>query len=52
VAHYTLCRVHEAQRTAPAVVLGVADRVWTLGDSIDADVAPAVLSRLNWSLAL
>jgi hypothetical protein len=36
VAHYNLCRVHEAQRTAPAVVLGVADRVWTLGDSIDA----------------
>jgi hypothetical protein len=36
VAHYNLCRVHEAQRTAPAVVLDVADRVWTLGDSIDA----------------
>jgi hypothetical protein len=28
-------RVHEALRTTPAVALGVADRVWTLGDLID-----------------
>jgi len=36
VSHYNLCRVHEALRTTPAVALGVADRVWTIGDLIDA----------------
>lgn len=36
VVHYNLCRVHEALRTTPAVALGVADRVWTIGDLIDA----------------
>lgn len=36
VAHYNLCRVHEALRTTPAVALGVAERVWSLGDLIDA----------------
>jgi hypothetical protein len=36
VAHYNLCRVHEALRTTPAVALGVADRIWTIGDLIDA----------------
>src|SRR5262249_37685575 len=36
VAHYNLCRVHEALRTTPAVTLGIADRVWTIGDLIDA----------------
>jgi hypothetical protein len=36
VAHYNLCRVHEALRTTPVGVLGVADRVWTIGDLIDA----------------
>ena len=32
VGHYNLCRVHEALRTTPAVALGIADRVWTIGD--------------------
>ncbi|MDH2385494.1 hypothetical protein [Bradyrhizobium sp. CER78] len=36
VAHYNLCRVHEALRTTPAVALGVAERVWTIGDLLDA----------------
>lgn len=36
VAHYNFCRVHEAHRTTPAVALGVADRVWTIGDLLDA----------------
>jgi IS1 family transposase len=36
VAHYNLCRVHEALRTTPAVALGVVDRVWTIGNLIDA----------------
>lgn len=36
VTHYNLCRVHEALRTTPAVALGLADRVWTIGDLIDA----------------
>lgn len=39
VAHYNLCRVHEALRTTPAVALGVADRVWAIGDLLDAVLA-------------
>jgi IS1 family transposase len=39
VAHYNLCRVHETIRTTPAVALGVADRVWTIGDLLDAALA-------------
>src|SRR5690606_19355889 len=36
VAHYNLCRVHETLRSTPAQALGVADRVWTIGDLLDA----------------
>jgi hypothetical protein len=32
VAHYNLCRVHEALRSTPAIALGIADRVWTIGE--------------------
>lgn len=41
VAHYNLCRVHESLRTTPAVQLGITDRVWSLGDMIDAALAVA-----------
>ena len=30
VAHYNLCRLHEALRTTPAKALGVADRTWSI----------------------
>ena len=39
VAHYNLCRVHEALRTTPAKVLGVADHVWSIGELLDAALA-------------
>ena len=39
VSHYNLCRVHEALRTTPGVALGIADRVWTIGDLLDATLA-------------
>ena len=39
VTHYNLCRTHEALRTSPAVALGIADRVWTIGDLLDAALA-------------
>ena len=39
VAHYNLCRVHEALRSTPAMALGIADRVWTIGDLLDAALA-------------
>ena len=35
-AHYNLCRVHESLRSTPAMALGIADRVWTIGDLIEA----------------
>lgn len=36
LAHYNLCRVHDAHRVTPAMQLGVTDHVWTLGELIDA----------------
>ena len=41
IAHYNLCRVHESLRTTPAIQLGITDRVWSLGDLIDAALAVA-----------
>jgi hypothetical protein len=41
VAHYNLCRVHEALRTTPAKALGVAERAWTIGQLVDAALAVA-----------
>lgn len=41
VAHYNLCRVHEALRTTPAKAIGVADRAWSIGQLVDAALAVA-----------
>jgi IS1 family transposase len=39
VAHYNLCRIHEALKTTPAKALGLTDRAWTIGNLIDAALA-------------
>jgi IS1 family transposase len=39
VAHYNLCRVHEALKMTPAKALGVVDRTWAIGELIDAALA-------------
>jgi IS1 family transposase len=39
VAHYNLCRVHESLRSTPAMALGIADRVWTIADLLQAALA-------------
>lgn len=39
VTHYNLCRVHEALRTTPGVAISIADRVWTIGDLLDATLS-------------
>jgi hypothetical protein len=36
VAHYNLCRPHESLRQTPAMALGLADHVWSIGELIDA----------------
>lgn len=36
VAHYNLCRYHESIRMTPAMQLGVADHIWTIGELIEA----------------
>jgi IS1 family transposase len=36
VGHYNLCRVHETLRITPAMALGVADHIWTVGELIEA----------------
>src|SRR6266851_6968105 len=47
VAHYNLCRVHNALKTTPAKALGVADRTWSVAQLVDAAlaVAPALIWR-------
>jgi len=39
VAFYNLCRLHESLRSTPAMALGIAERVWTIGDLLDAALA-------------
>ncbi len=36
VVFYNLCRTHEALRMTPAMALGITDRVWSIGDLIEA----------------
>jgi IS1 family transposase len=36
VAFYNLCRTHEALKMTPAMALGVTDKVWSVGDLIEA----------------
>jgi hypothetical protein len=40
VVHYNLCRVHEPHgNMTPAMSLGIADHVWSLGELIDVALA-------------
>jgi len=39
VGYYNLVRRHETLKATPAMALGVTDRVWTIGDLIDAALA-------------
>lgn len=41
VAHYNLCRTHEALRTTPAKALGLADKAWSIAQLVDAALAVA-----------
>lgn len=41
VAHYNLCRVHEALRTTPAKALGLAERPWSIAQLVDAALPAA-----------
>jgi hypothetical protein len=47
VAHYNFCRVHEAltpnarNQNTPAMAIGVADHVWSIGELLDAAIAIA-----------
>lgn len=36
VAHFNLCRIHEALRITPAMAMGITDRVWSIGELVDA----------------
>ena len=47
VAFYNLCRAHEALRSTPAMALGIADRVWTIGELIDAALKAVPQSPLR-----
>ena len=54
VAHFNLCRVHAARRQTPAMALGIADHVWSIGELIDAALAqvPPDLGRRHKKLSL
>ena len=45
VAHYNLCRVHEALRITPAMAIGVTDHIWTIGELIDVATAEPLEQR-------
>ena len=38
VAHFNLCRVHEALRITPAMAMGITDHVWSIGELVDAAI--------------
>jgi hypothetical protein len=40
VSFYNLCRVHETLRCTPAMALGVSDHIWTIGELVQAALAP------------
>lgn len=42
VAHYNLCRVHEALRMTPAMHLGVTDHIWEIGELVEAALEGAL----------
>ena len=46
VAHYNFCRVHEALRATPGMGLCIADRVWTIGDFLDAALATQPIDQI------
>jgi IS1 family transposase len=39
VMYYNFARTHESLRMTPAMALGLADRVWSIGDLLDAALA-------------
>jgi hypothetical protein len=41
VCFHNFVRVHETLRTTPAVALGITDRMWSIGDLIDAALTAA-----------
>ncbi len=47
VAYYNLCRVHESLRSTPAMALGIAERVWTIGDLLDAALATQPITPIT-----
>jgi IS1 family transposase len=46
-AHYNMVRLHKSLRTTPAMAAGVSDRLWTLGELVEAaiEVAPVIPLR-------
>lgn len=47
IAHYNLCRVHEALRVTPAMQLGVTDHIWTVSELVEAALNPAFVERVG-----
>ena len=37
--HFNFCRVHETLRVTPAMQLGVADHIWSIGELVDATLS-------------
>jgi|SRR6185312_6553671 len=47
VAHYNLCRVHESLKATPAMALGIAECVFTIGDLLDAAIATQPITPIT-----
>lgn len=46
VCFYNLCRYHETLRCTPAMALGVADHIWTIGELVEAALQPSDIPPL------
>jgi IS1 family transposase len=42
VAHFNLCRVHEALRITPAMAIGITDHIWSVGELLDVATAESM----------
>lgn len=51
VAHYNMCRVHEALRVTPAMQLGVTDHVWSITELVNAALIGEIQERVEHTKA-
>lgn len=49
-AHFNFCRIHEALRITPAMHLGIADHIWSIGELITSSLTGEVKMASTWQV--